>query len=106
MRVRGIDQDMQPEVRRRRREYVIIAIVAVAIGGIAAVEISLSRFTQELQVSNSLLFFTLFNINVLLAILFVFLVVRNLVKLVFERRQGILGSSLRLRLVAGFIYSW
>jgi two-component system nitrogen regulation sensor histidine kinase NtrY len=45
----------------------------------------------------------LINVNVILLALLVFLVVRNLVKLVFERKRRILGSRLRVRLVLAFI---
>ena len=37
-----------------------------------------------------------------LLLLLMFLVVRNLVKLLFERKQGILGAKLRTRLVVAF----
>ena len=39
MRVRGIDQDMQPEHDRRRREYIVIAFVAILMVAVAVFEI-------------------------------------------------------------------
>jgi two-component system nitrogen regulation sensor histidine kinase NtrY len=33
----------------------------------------------------------------------IFLVIRNVVKLIFERRHGILGSKIRTKLVASFV---
>ena len=47
--------------------------------------------------------FGLININIILIILLIFLIVRNIVKLVYERRRGILGSKLRTKLVAAFV---
>ena len=56
-----------------------------------------------LPVSGNTLIFFLININIILIILLVFLIVRNLVKLIYERRRGIAGSKLRTRLVAAFV---
>jgi two-component system nitrogen regulation sensor histidine kinase NtrY len=41
-------------------------------------------------------------LNVILIVLLVYLIARNFVKLVFERRRGILGSHLNLKFVAAF----
>lgn len=54
-------------------------------------------------VSGNVLVFTLININVLLLLLMVFLVLRRLVELIFERRQQILGTRLRIKLVISFV---
>ncbi len=45
----------------------------------------------------------LINLNIVLLLLVVFLVVRNLLRLVLERRRGIMGSHLRSRLVLAFV---
>jgi two-component system nitrogen regulation sensor histidine kinase NtrY len=42
-------------------------------------------------------------LNIILLVLLVFLVARNLMKLVFERRRRMLGSHLRTRLVLAFL---
>ncbi|MFQ5477006.1 MAG: ATP-binding protein [Candidatus Binatia bacterium] len=47
--------------------------------------------------------FLLVNLNIILLLLLVFLVVRNLMKLVIERRQRIMGSQLRSRMVMAFV---
>ena len=51
----------------------------------------------------NLLVFTLVNINVIVLCVLVFLVGRNVVKLIFDRRRKILGSHLRSRLVLAFV---
>jgi two-component system nitrogen regulation sensor histidine kinase NtrY len=43
------------------------------------------------------------NINLLLLILMIFLVFRNLVKLLYDRRRNVMGSKLRTRLVITFV---
>ncbi|MFM1847708.1 MAG: hypothetical protein RL417_1182 [Pseudomonadota bacterium] len=52
---------------------------------------------------NNLLFFLLVNLLVVILCVLVFLVGRNVVKLIFDRRRNILGSKLRLRLVVAFV---
>ena len=47
--------------------------------------------------------FILININLLLLILLIFLVFRNLVKLLYDRRRKVMGAKLRTRLVVAFI---
>jgi len=91
------------EIRRRRREGLIIAAIALVFALFALFEVRLPRFTNSASMSGNIIFFLLINLNVILLVLLIFLVTRNLVKLVFERRRGILGSRLRTRLVLAFV---
>ncbi len=93
----------EAEIRRRRREYVIIALSIIAVVAVTAIEVRLSRLSEELPISNNILFFALFNIDLVLVLLLVFLVVRNITKLFVERRRGIFGSRLKTRLVSTFV---
>lgn len=54
-------------------------------------------------VSGNVLVFILININVILLLLMVFLTMRNLVELVFDRKRRIIGTSLRTKLVISFV---
>jgi two-component system nitrogen regulation sensor histidine kinase NtrY len=54
-------------------------------------------------ISGNVLVFSIINVNVILLLLMVFLVLRNLLRLIFEQRQTVLGKSLRTRLVISFI---
>lgn len=91
------------ESKRRRRERVIIVATIVVIVVVTFVERYLSQTETLLPVSNNILIFGLININIILAILLIFLIVRNVVKLVFERRRGVLGSKLQTKLVVAFV---
>ena len=91
------------ESRRRKRERIIIVITIILIIIMTYVESHLSRIELLLPISSEVLIFGLININFILIILLIFLIVRNLVKLIFERRRGILGSKLRTKLVAAFV---
>src|SRR6185295_1793622 len=101
---RLVPPDLPPEeVRRRRREIVLIAIIAVAFAVFAVFQARLPDVRENAPQSSNIVFFLLINLNLILLVLLIFLVARNLVKLIFERRQGILGARLRTRLVLAFV---
>jgi two-component system, NtrC family, nitrogen regulation sensor histidine kinase NtrY len=91
------------EAKRRKREGLVILITSAVVLAFAYFEVQLPDVSSEYSLSNNIVFFLLININIILLILLVFLVVRNLVKLVFERKRRILGSRLRARLVIAFV---
>jgi len=63
----------------------------------------LLREEVDLPVSNSILIFALININVLLVLFVLFLVLRNLAELFFERKINRLGNKLKTKLIASFL---
>ena len=91
------------DARLRRRDAWLVALVAIGVFLFAVFESRLPQFSSAQSLMNHLTFFLLINLNVLLLVVFVFLVGRNLVKLMLERRQRILGSHLRTRLVFAFV---
>ncbi|WP_320171718.1 ATP-binding protein [Maridesulfovibrio sp.] len=84
------------ERKRRQREYFIAflcLVIFVALG-----------FVQLKYIGvNSYLFVGLFNVNFILLLIVLFIVVRNGVKLLLERRRKVLGSKLRTRMVLSFM---
>jgi two-component system nitrogen regulation sensor histidine kinase NtrY len=86
------------ERRRRRRELWISGVAGLAIAAMILIERELTPL-RALPASSSLLFLLLNALNVILVVLLVYLLARNLVKLIFERRKGILGSHLQLKFV-------
>ncbi len=97
-----IEAKKQDLKRRRRERYLIITLFAV-IGILSYLGISLSDIGPDLPFSSSILVFALININVILLLLLLFLTMRNLVKLLFERRKNIMGAKLRSKLVLAFV---
>ena len=91
------------ELRRRKRERIIIVITVFVILVLSFLEYQLFRTETILPASNNVLIYGLININVILIILLIFLIIRNVVKLIFERRHGVIGSKLRTKLVAAFV---
>ena len=87
----------------RRRELVLLAATALAVALFLLFETRLPPFSSAQTLSQNIVFFLLINLNIVLILLVVFLLGRNIVKLVVERRQRVLGSHLRTRLVGGFV---
>ena len=91
------------ESKRRKREGLVILVTGLMVAAFAFFEVQLPDVTPEYSLGSNIAFFLLINFNIILLVLLVFLVVRNLVKLVFERQRRILGSRLRGRLVLAFV---
>ncbi len=91
------------ERKRRKREAVLSVIIIVVVAVLTLVENRVITFGADIPVSNTILMFILININLLLLILLIFLVFRNLVKLLYARRRKVMGARLRSRLVMAFV---
>ena len=91
------------EASRRKRERIIILLTVLLIVVLSLAESHLFRREGALSLSSNVLIFGMININIILIILLIFLIVRNVVKLIFERRRGVIGSKLRTKLVAAFV---
>ena len=93
----------EEEHKRRRREWYIIASVAIAIIILTYIESHIGGAGSSLPTTTNVIVFGLINVNIILLILLVFLILRNFVKLIFERRSQIIGSRLRTRLIVTFV---
>ena len=89
--------------RRRRRERHLIVFLFITISFLIYLVTRVFDLNLDLPFSSSILVFVLININVILILLLLFLTVRNLVKLLFERKKNIMGVKLRTKLVLAFI---
>ena len=96
---------LTPEQRKRKQRLirVVIAFCLLLIPALAYLQRGLLGADLNLPVSSTILIFALININGLLLLLMLYLVLRNLVELIFERNQKIMGSRLRTRLVISFV---
>ncbi|MCX5850332.1 MAG: HAMP domain-containing protein, partial [Deltaproteobacteria bacterium] len=92
----------EKELKKRRRELIIIVVL-----GILAITFTLLAgqfFNKEnLSLSTNVFVYGLSSINVILILLLLFLIIRNVVKLFYEHRRGVIGSKLRTKLVATFV---
>ena len=87
----------------RKREATLLVAALVAAFFALIYETRLPPFTSSQTLSQNVVFFLLINLNIALILLVVFLLGRNIVKLVVERRQRVLGSHLRTRIVLSFV---
>lgn len=89
------------EQERRRRNLLILSGLLVILVGFTALE--LWTRAPQVPVASNLLVFALFNLNLIVFLLLLVLLGRNLVKLSFERRQKVLGSKFKTKLVFAFL---
>src|SRR5213080_1803092 len=89
------------ETNRRKRNLLVILAFLVLIGGLSAFD--LGAFAPELPVASTIVVFALFNLNLIVFLLLLVLLFRNLVKLSFERRQKVIGSKFKAKLVLAFL---
>jgi len=88
---------------RRRRERAVIGAAAVLIVGLTLVEARIAALGGAVGFSGNVVIFALINVNVVLIVLLIYLVTRNLFKLILDRKRNILGAKIRSRLVLIFI---
>ncbi len=91
------------ERRKRRREMIAIVLLAVLFVALTVAEFRLTKVSSTLPFVNSIFFFGLLNINLVLLIGMVWLVARNVGKLFIERRRKVMGSRLKTKLVISFL---
>ncbi|MBI5681828.1 MAG: HAMP domain-containing protein [Deltaproteobacteria bacterium] len=94
------DEDIK---RRKRERYVIFAVICL-MTVLTYAEVHISNINTRLPFANNILIFSLINIQIIFLILLVFLVMRNFVKLAFERRSKVMGSKLSTKLIAAFLF--
>jgi len=90
----------QRQIRNRITLVVVLAVIAAAL-------FSLNFYYREFKnwqtFENSLDVLLLINFNAVLLLLLIFLILRNLIKLVYERKRRKLGFKLKSKLTLGFI---
>ncbi len=99
----GYLESKRQDLKRQRRERYIIILLGLLISILTYLGIRLMGWGLNLPLSTNILLFALINLNIILLLLLLYLTVRNLVKLFFERRKNVMGSRLRTKLVLAFI---
>lgn len=90
-------------IQKRRLIRWVIVICLGLIPLSIYIQSLLLKHETSLPASNNILIFALINLNVLLVLFILFLVLRNLAELLFERRANRLGSKLKTKLIASFL---
>jgi two-component system, NtrC family, nitrogen regulation sensor histidine kinase NtrY len=87
--------------RSKERFWIILLFILVIFFGF--LEGWFFQLQPGLPLSGNIFLFALINLNVILLLLLAYLVLRNIVKLIFERKRNLLGTKLKTRLVAAFV---
>ena len=95
--------ERQIEVKRRRRELIAVGIAGATLIAFVFAQTTLPPLTKHTSLGSNLAVISLFNLSFLLLGLLLYLVGRNLAKVMFERRRGLIGAKFQIRLVLGFI---
>jgi two-component system nitrogen regulation sensor histidine kinase NtrY len=90
-------------MKKRQREGSIIVISLLLIILLTWAEIRLATLRAAVPIESKIFTFGLINIIILLIILLIYLVSRNVAKLLMERRQNAIGARLRTKLVLAFV---
>jgi len=96
---------MTEEQRRLKKRMVrrIILFCICLIPFFTWLQGTLFRQDFQLPVSSTIVIFALINVNVILILVVLFLILRYLAELIFERKMNIMGSRLRTKLVVSFL---
>jgi two-component system, NtrC family, nitrogen regulation sensor histidine kinase NtrY len=96
---------MTEEQRRLKKRMVrrIILFCICLIPFFTWLQGTLFRQDFQLPVSSTIVIFALINVNVILILIVLFLILRYLAELIFERKMNIMGSRLRTKLVVSFL---
>jgi two-component system nitrogen regulation sensor histidine kinase NtrY len=92
-----------PMSPKKRRERLWLAIIFALVIIFCLMEGWFFHLETGLPTFGNVLLFALINLNVMLLLLLVYLVLRSIVKLIFERKRNVLGNKLRTRLVVTFV---
>ncbi|MCP3873556.1 MAG: HAMP domain-containing protein [Desulfobacteraceae bacterium] len=91
------------EKARKKKEGILILVILVAVAILTLIETRITNFGSDFPLSSTVLMFILINTNLLLLLALLLLIFRNLAKLYNEKKNNILGTKLKTRLVAAFI---
>jgi len=97
------DTGKDKAAKRRRREIILIFLLLGIVWLLFFFQTHVSQLTDQIPVASNILVISLIGFNIILLLLLVFLILRNVVKLVFERKKKVLGAKLKTKLVLAFI---
>ncbi len=96
-------KNIKIEQAKKKKERILILVILIAVAALTFIETRITNFGSDFPLSSTIVMFILINTNLLLLLSLLLLVFRNLAKLYYEKKNNILGSKLKTRLVAAFI---
>ena len=98
--------DLRERILRNRKNHRVIGAWLAALLLLSACLFFLAQRGRDLPaalVTNRVLLFVLWYVNVVLILVVIFVLLRNLIKLLVERQHRVLGSTFKFKLVATYI---
>ncbi|MBI5167063.1 MAG: HAMP domain-containing protein, partial [candidate division NC10 bacterium] len=89
--------------KKKRRNRLILVSVLTAVVVLTAAQVFIQQLKFPTPIAPNILIFALVNVNIVLLLVLTLLVFRNLFKVYLERRDNILGSKFRVKLVVAFV---
>ena len=90
-----------------KRNIFTLIFGVLLVGGVSVLEVRLYRMSKRLslgsEVFTSLMYFGLVNLNIIAILIISFLIFRRIIRLVVDRKSGLLGSKLKTKLVTAFV---
>lgn len=90
--------------KQRKKEFKIIFFLIIMLASLSGLQFKLLQHKISFEVSSSILIFLVINLNLILLLLLIFMILRNLVKLYYERKERVPGSKIKTRLLTAFIF--
>ncbi len=90
-------------LRKRRRKWLIAVGVLLLIVVLTAIETLVHELRTPSNITDNLRVFTLLNFNIIVVMGLLLLVFRQLIKLYIERKQNVLGSKFKAKLIFAFV---
>ncbi len=94
----SLSEEVNAKLGKKKRIIEFFLIVAISLFVFFVTWGQINTFG-----ANTWVFFVLININAILMLIVLFLVARNVIKLILERKRKVFGARLRTRLVLAFI---
>ncbi len=91
-----------PEKIKIKREIIFAAVIFFLVVFSTYEELRMISFSN-VSVTSKIIVYAYINITIVLFLLMSFLVLRNVVKLIIERKRGVIGAKLRTKLVGLFV---
>ncbi len=92
--------------QRRQKRKIVVRVIFICLCLIPLfIWLQGRLFEKDIQLplNSNIVIFALINLNVILILVVLFLVLRYLAELIFERRRNVIGSKLRTKLVVSFL---
>ncbi|MDH7500560.1 MAG: ATP-binding protein [candidate division NC10 bacterium] len=89
--------------RKKRRNRLISFGILASLILLTAIQVLIQQLRLPTPIAGNILIFALFNVNLILLLILILLVFRSLFKIYIERKNRVIGSRFRTRLVAAFV---